>query len=621
MPQALWTTKEQCKWLQEQLPEYTALHSSEDKDYTLFWPKIHLYWFKTWPERAILFPDILVETILTKVQETAVGDAEDVRKLQLQTWFHWHTNASKKNHGLKKDASIFEAALLPKSHAKSVEEIYMDMVYDERIKPLVKAEQEAGNVTTSGRHIALGQKFCKELLEDKSDEVKQEVREKYNKQKKVKKGKSNHKDDDDNEIDADAIAKCHPSETPARSNFAQLCPDKDNTFLAEYQQYTELIFSANERNPLLQDVTGEDETKELERCDSGGEASEALAEENGEDTGENNKGSANNSMDWDHPGLASSSTGLSDASITRFHNTEASISDAPLDHSGFYSEAQSDASLEQAPNASLAQALPDVSLDWQVPSFSHAKLMSMGFFGTCGTPQDSFPSAFGSSAPLFTDNTIEGFYDAQYDTHAWNHGTLDSQRWDMPSLNSFLSSPISAERSTTTPEQDDIDVLPQFTSQDPVLPAANLPSPNEGAQDLAEAHTGTGLAKSKCKCKPKPSAAKVKGNPTMDPTPAIAPAITSVNAAKPKVQPLAKSGMIMETSHTAATALDTATTTQNPGPAVNSGAAPRASKHVLIKSRRSEIADTIGSGGTSTKRPNNATMEGMIPTKKICTKA
>ncbi|KAG0698888.1 hypothetical protein DFH29DRAFT_877672 [Suillus ampliporus] len=412
----------------------------------------------------------------------------------------------------------------------------MDMVYDERIKPLVKAEQEA------------------ELLEDKSDEVKQEVREKYNKQKKVKKGKSNHEDDDDDEIDADAIAKgiddlpiicqrfaclvkkktrfivsftcagpdprhnwdvvtllCHPSETPAGSNFAQLCPDKDNTFLAEYQQYAELIFP-----------------------------SEALAEENGEDTGENDEGSADNSMDWDRPVPR---PGLSDASITRFRNTEASISDASLDHSGFYSEAQSDASLKQA--------LPDVPLDWQVPSFSHAELMSMGFFGTCGTAQDSFPSAFGSSAPSFTDNTIEGFYDAQYNTHTWNHGTLDSQRWDMPSLSSFLSSPISAECSTTTPEQDDVDVLPQFTRQDdflphftiqdPILPAANLPSPNEGAQDLAEAHTGTGLAKSKRKCKPKPSAAKVKGNPTMDPTPAIAPAITSANAAKPKVQPLAKS--------------------------------------------------------------------------------
>lgn len=248
--------------------------------------------------------------------------------------------------------------------------------------------------------------------------------------------------------------------------------------------------------------------------------------------------------------------------------------------------------------------------------------MSMGFFGTCGTAQDSFPLVFGSSAPSFTDNTIEGLYDAQYNTHAWNHGTLDSQRWDAPSPNSFLSSPISAERSTTTPEQDDIDVLPQFTRQDdflphftsqnPFQPAANLPSPNEGAQDLAEAHTGTGLAKSK----PNPSAAKVKGNPSMDPTPAIAPAIASVNAAKPKVQPLTKSGVITETSHTAATALDTATT-QNPGPAVNSGAAPRASKHVPIKSRRNEIADAIGSGGTSTKRPNNATTEGMIPTKYV----
>lgn len=128
----------------------------------------------------------------------------------MQTWFRWRTNASKKNRGLKKEISVFESALLPKSRAKSVEEIYMDMVYDERIKPLVAAEQEAGNVATAGRRMALGRKFCKELLEDESDEVKKEVREKYNKQKKVKKDMLHDKaddDDNDNETDADAIVK------------------------------------------------------------------------------------------------------------------------------------------------------------------------------------------------------------------------------------------------------------------------------------------------------------------------------------------------------------------------------------------------------------------------------
>ncbi|KAG1724960.1 uncharacterized protein EDB91DRAFT_1255013 [Suillus paluster] len=168
MPAAQWTTKEQYKWLHEQLPEYIALHG-EDKDYAHFWAKTHLYWFKSWPERAALFPDIPIEIPLTEEQQAEELAAEKTRKVRLQTWFHWRTNTSKKNCGLKKEISVFESALLPKSRAKSVEEIYMDMVYDERIKPLVAAQQEA------------------ELLEDESDEVKKEVREKYNKQKKVKK--------------------------------------------------------------------------------------------------------------------------------------------------------------------------------------------------------------------------------------------------------------------------------------------------------------------------------------------------------------------------------------------------------------------------------------------------
>ncbi|KAG1844077.1 hypothetical protein DFJ58DRAFT_844148 [Suillus subalutaceus] len=276
----------------------------------LFWLKIYLHWFRRWPERAILFPGIPTKTILKKEQQTTEIHAKDSHKVQLQTWFCWWTNASKKNRSLKKDMSIFEAALVLKSHTKSTEEIYMDMVYNEWIKPLIKAKQEAGNISTAGQRMALGQKFCKELLEDKSDQVKDEVREKYDKQKKVKRVILDNEDDND-ETDADAIAKktqfivsfmcagpeprhdwdivslsCHPSETPAGSNFSQLCPDKDNTFLAAYQQYAELIFSVNKCNPLLPGVEDDNELEELEGCDNGEE-----------------DGGCDGSMDWNIPGL------------------------------------------------------------------------------------------------------------------------------------------------------------------------------------------------------------------------------------------------------------------------------------------------------------------------------
>ncbi|KAG1842058.1 hypothetical protein F4604DRAFT_1939052 [Suillus subluteus] len=721
MPPAKWTTTEQYLWLQEQFPEYTALHDG-DKEYMHFWPKIYLHWFRRWPERAILFPGIPNKTMLKKEQQTAETHAEDSRKVQLQTWFRWRTNASKKNRGLKKDTSIFEAALVPKSRAKSAEEIYMDMVYNERIKPLIKAEQEAGNITTAGQRMALGRKFCKELLEDESDEVKEEVREKYDKQKKVKRVMLDDEDDND-ETDADAIAKaiddlpiicqcfaqlrhdwdivslsCHPSETPAGSNFSQLCPDKDNTFLAAYQQYAELIFPANERDPLLPGVGDDNELEELEGCDNGEE-----------------DGGCDGSMDWNIPGFATSSTKISDASMSGFGNTEAGISDASsfneLDQSVFNSKAQSNTSFEQAqpdawsgfgntkagisdasslneldqsvsnseaqsntsfgqaqPDASLAQAQLHASFDWHnistlppdptsVPglnevfgsSFSHADLIAMGFLGGGSTMPNPFPPAFSSLAPSLTDarSTVPGYYDAQHDTQygtqMWNFSNLDSQGWEMPSLSSFLSSPISAKRTTTTTEQDE--VLPHFTRQSPILPAANHPA-YDSAEDLDSIHTGAGLPKSKRKRKSKLPAAEVDCNPAIEPTPTITPMNTAKPKAKPKAKPLTKSGAVTETLHATAdegnvlghlTAPNTATKRNL---AVDIGAAPRVSKRIPIKSRRNDVADAIGSDGSTfvgvgrddppvledvgasmMKRPPNSTMGSMIPAKKRRTKA
>ncbi|KAG1851078.1 hypothetical protein DFJ58DRAFT_729060 [Suillus subalutaceus] len=462
-----------------------------DKEYTHFWPKIYLHWFRRWPEQAILFPGIPNKTMLKKEQQTAETHAEDSHKIQLQTWFHWRTNASKKNCGLKKDTSIFEAALVLKSQAKSAEEIYMDMVYNEQIKPLIKAEQEAGNISTAGQCMALGQRFCKELLEDESDKVKEEVREKYDKQTKVKRVMLDDEDDND-ETDTDAIVKaiddlpiicqhfarlikkktqfivsfmctgpelrhdwdivsllCHPSETPAGSNFSQLCPDKDNTFLTHPNTRPS---AANEHDPLLPGVGDDNELEELEGCDNG-----------------EKDGGCDGSMDWNIPGFGNTKAGISDASSfneldqslfnseaqsntsfeqaqpdawSGFGNTEAGISDASslneLDQSVSNSEAQSNTSFRQAqPDASLAQAQLHASFNWHnistlppdptsVPglnkvfgsSFSHADLIAMGFLGGGSTMPNPFPPAFSSLAPSLTDarSTVPGYYDTQHDT-------------------------------------------------------------------------------------------------------------------------------------------------------------------------------------------------------------
>ncbi|KAG1727864.1 hypothetical protein EDB19DRAFT_1913987 [Suillus lakei] len=148
-----WTTDEQYVWLQDRLATY-MVHTKE-KDYSCFWAPCHIAWFAQFPERAVVYPDIPKDVELTCKQQKVVELAEEAREAQLHTWFRWRVNKSKKNRSLK----------------KKLTELY----YDERIKPLVMAEQDARNVATSGKRVALGRKFSKELLEDETEEIKAEI--------------------------------------------------------------------------------------------------------------------------------------------------------------------------------------------------------------------------------------------------------------------------------------------------------------------------------------------------------------------------------------------------------------------------------------------------------------
>ncbi|KAG2029073.1 hypothetical protein BDR03DRAFT_1018943 [Suillus americanus] len=319
MPPATWASKEQTLWLREQLPTYVEF--AKEGQYTQFWPILNGGWFGKYPEHAVLFPDI-PEDLLSPEQVSAVEEAKTARKVQLQTWYRWRTNGSKKNRSLKKTSTVFDNALQPKRRAKTEAEIYSEMYYDERIKPLVVAEAEAGNVATSGKRVALGRKFSKELLEDESEDVKAEIRAKYEQRlKALKKGakRSTHFLDDndindgDEEMDAEVIARgiddlpvichrfaqlvkqktrfvvsfmfagpdprndwdmttlsCHPSETPKGKSFHELYETADRAFLEAFQQYAELIFPANKRKPDAITTNGDDNcAKKSEEGDEG----------------------------------------------------------------------------------------------------------------------------------------------------------------------------------------------------------------------------------------------------------------------------------------------------------------------------------------------------------------
>ncbi|KAG2342430.1 hypothetical protein BDR05DRAFT_948823 [Suillus weaverae] len=628
-----------------QLPEYMQ-QSAGNKDYSCFWPGVHKYWFKTWPEHNILFPNIPGDVLLTIKQTKQEVKAEQQHKV---------------NCGLKKEQTVFDAALRPKTRAKSVEEIYMGMVYNEQIKPLVKAEQEAGNMTTPSHRMALSQRFSKELLEDESDKVKKEVRKRYDKQIKGSKGKGDildDEDDDNNESDPDAIAKgidelpiicqrfahlikkktqfivsfiCHPSETSSGHNFAHLYPDKDYAFLGAYQQFAETIFSMKEHDPLLPATTNvRDGNRSGELKDDGSSEENESGKEDGsgeeDEHREENEGGTD-TLSWDDPSLYTISQ-IPDASMAGTV-APAGFGDASLQLTGpFYSQSQypgPDWSLDFH-NVMMPQASTPLSSIQQFEAqFFQPSLTATGYLSS-STTQNISGLSLGDSM------------------HGWNfnNGNFNSTGWETSSLSSLLTSPTSTERSTTSPSLNE--QLPQFAYQLPTLPAANPPSPTETAQpaEVPNSQAGTGHATTKCKSKsklpttksltahadkPHSAAKSISDTPTVTAVPTRAkftplvnstepipvPVITLAKAAKPKAKPKPKSkpkatsvnnksSTGTETTHIAAdegNTLSDSTTINNitQNPIASQIGAAHVSKRVPIKSRRNDIADTIRSDG------------------------
>lgn len=73
------------------------------------------------------------------------------------------------------------------SRVISKSEIYSQEYYDDQIKPLIKAEQDAGNLSSRGEVLNAARKLSKELLEAAEDDIKDRIKTMYNLQKKKQK--------------------------------------------------------------------------------------------------------------------------------------------------------------------------------------------------------------------------------------------------------------------------------------------------------------------------------------------------------------------------------------------------------------------------------------------------
>ncbi|KIK79413.1 hypothetical protein PAXRUDRAFT_16344 [Paxillus rubicundulus Ve08.2h10] len=149
--------------------------------------------------------------------------------------------------------------------------------------------QEASNITTSGAVLATSQKLSKELLEAENEDTKLKIQEMYALQNKKWRDRGSIKEETDplaiqEAIEdlllalmcIDALIKqhtrfavsflctgpdplwnweitslfCHPEETPQGNTFADLFPTEENVMLVAFQDYAELLFSVEMRNPI-----------------------------------------------------------------------------------------------------------------------------------------------------------------------------------------------------------------------------------------------------------------------------------------------------------------------------------------------------------------------------------
>ncbi|KAG6372123.1 hypothetical protein JVT61DRAFT_7902 [Boletus reticuloceps] len=286
-----WTILEQVEFLTGLYPKY--LEHTMDKSYHQFWAELYTKWFARWPKRATLFPNI--EGVLNAEQGKALGAAVDMHK-KLQ----------------QKKSSVFEKVLAPKGSCICMPtELYMLEHYDDRIKPQIMAEQQAGRIPTFRNNLTVVHKYAQELLESEDSKIKEKIKFMYEMQEKVSKATC----DSDSEEETDPaeikctiddlpymltrvaklvkrctcfaisfvctgpdpsrnweisqslstydLCSCHPDMTPSGCTFPSLFPRESNAMLITFQEYAETIFmsfflvspSPESRNPTKSEKT------------------------------------------------------------------------------------------------------------------------------------------------------------------------------------------------------------------------------------------------------------------------------------------------------------------------------------------------------------------------------
>ncbi|KIJ09686.1 hypothetical protein PAXINDRAFT_17235 [Paxillus involutus ATCC 200175] len=284
MPNPGWTSEEQCEFLSQQLGAYQKY--SEKKVYGQFWPKLFEDWFQKWPERLTVFPDIPINQSLTAEQQQRVS-------------------TSIKNRKDKERSALGSLVLSKNGRLLSQSELYLSKVAGDRLNDLVEAEVAAGNVNkTSGALLAAKRKLAKDLLENESEEVREEVDRLYKEQVQQKKATGDPamkretnperilRNIDDLPVLLDRVVELihlrtgfvvlficagphprndweisattyHSGKTPNDNDFSVVYPAFDDEVLSTFIDFVEMVYPPDKRKVPVSEVT-EDTTEDEE---------------------------------------------------------------------------------------------------------------------------------------------------------------------------------------------------------------------------------------------------------------------------------------------------------------------------------------------------------------------
>ncbi|KAG1720606.1 uncharacterized protein EDB91DRAFT_1256903 [Suillus paluster] len=177
-----WASTEQTEFLLSRLSQF--IECRQTKVYKPFLTNTWNTFEAQWPECNCAYNNIPVEGDLTTVEIKALTKVKSKRKLMIQTWYRWQTNAAclarsgrlKGALDLSKTLSGGDEVL---GRAPQEVEVYSHIFYNERVKGEADAAIKAEGINTRGKKLARQKDLTCVKYATEDDDIRAEVQEKH----------------------------------------------------------------------------------------------------------------------------------------------------------------------------------------------------------------------------------------------------------------------------------------------------------------------------------------------------------------------------------------------------------------------------------------------------------